>query len=80
MTRRSYHSNRRRARRAVRSLTRPHLVRRLLTLPARLGVRWLVIAFVMVAAFGVYGRILVTAPPMPPSKAPSTAPTQWAVR
>lgn len=42
----------------------------MLSLPARLHLRWLVILVVLVAAMGAYARVLVTAPPMPPSKAP----------
>jgi hypothetical protein len=45
---------------------------RLLSLPARLHLRWLVIALLMAAAVAVYGRVLTTAPPMPPSRAPQT--------
>jgi hypothetical protein len=41
-----------------------------LSLPARLRMRWLLILAVMVVAMGAYGRVLVTAQPMPPSKAP----------
>ena len=41
-----------------------------LSLPARLHVRGLVILAVMVVVMGAYGRVLVTAPPMPPSKVP----------
>ncbi|MGK4585141.1 hypothetical protein [Kitasatospora sp. HPMI-4] len=43
----------------------------LLSLPARLRVRWALIALVMVTAMGAYGYLLVSAPPMPPSRAPS---------
>ena len=43
----------------------------MLSLPARLHVRWLVILLVAVAVMGAYGRVLVTAQPMPPSKAPA---------
>jgi len=49
-----------------------------LSLPARLHVRWLVILLVTAAAMGAYGRVLVTAPPMPPSQAPATAPAPTA--
>ena len=45
----------------------------LLSLPARLRVRWLVIATVMLVAMGAYGRVMLTAPPMPPSKVPAGA-------
>lgn len=58
---------------AVRRVAGPHAegpLVRLLSLPARLHLRWLVIALLMVAALGLYGRVLVTASPMPPSKAP----------
>ena len=37
----------------------------LLSLPARLRVRWLVIVTVMLVAMGAYGRVMLTAPPMP---------------
>lgn len=47
-------------------------VTRLLSLPARLHLRWLVILVVMAAAAAVYGRTLLTASPMPPSRAPQT--------
>ncbi|WP_328888850.1 hypothetical protein [Streptomyces sp. NBC_00316] len=42
-----------------------------LSLPARLRIRWLLILAVMVVAMGAYGRVLVTAQPMPPSKVPA---------
>lgn len=42
----------------------------MLSLPARLHLRWLVIVVVLAAAMGAYARVLVTATPMPPSKAP----------
>ncbi|MGW3245141.1 hypothetical protein [Streptomyces sp. NPDC001070] len=44
---------------------------RVLSLPARLHVRWLVILAVMVVAMGAYARVLMTAPAMPPGKAPT---------
>ncbi|WP_143070928.1 hypothetical protein [Streptomyces malaysiense] len=44
-----------------------------LSLPARLHLRWLVIAVVTAAVMGAYARVLVTAAPMPPSKAPATS-------
>ncbi|MFG2119700.1 hypothetical protein [Streptomyces sp. NPDC048710] len=44
-----------------------------LSLPARLHLRWLVILVVTAAVMGAYARVLVTAAPMPPDKAP-TAP------
>ena len=44
----------------------------MLSLPARLHVRWLVILLVTAAVMGAYGRVLVTAHPMPPSEAPAT--------
>lgn len=44
----------------------------LLSLPARTHLRWLVIALLMAAAVGLYGRVLQTAPPMPPGHAPET--------
>ncbi len=40
-------------------------------LPARLHLRWLVILVVTAAVMGAYARVLVTAAPMPPSKAPA---------
>ncbi|MFI1165083.1 hypothetical protein ACH4UM_16070 [Streptomyces sp. NPDC020801] len=42
-----------------------------LSLPARLHLRWLVILVVTAAVMGAYGRVLVTAAPMPPGKAPA---------
>lgn len=42
----------------------------LLSLPARLHLRGLVILALMLLAMGAYGRTLMTAPPMPPGKAP----------
>ncbi|MDI2129468.1 hypothetical protein [Yinghuangia seranimata] len=47
-------------------------VSRLLSLPARLHLRWLVILVVTAVVMGFYISILVTAPPMPPGKAPAT--------
>jgi hypothetical protein len=41
------------------------------SLPARLHLRWLVILVVTAAVMGAYGRVLVTASPMPPGKAPA---------
>ncbi|WP_225846619.1 hypothetical protein [Streptomyces sp. HPF1205] len=61
-----------RARRPGRRAPAGGLLPRLLSLPARLHVRWLVIALVMAAAVGLYGRVLATAPPMPPTRAPQT--------
>ncbi|MGY6024626.1 hypothetical protein [Streptomyces spinosirectus] len=49
------------------------LLRWILSLPARLHLRWLVILVVTAAVMGAYARVLVTAAPMPPGKAP-TAP------
>lgn len=43
-----------------------------LSLPARLHLRWLVILVVTAAVLGAYAKVLVTAAPMPPSKAPAT--------
>jgi hypothetical protein len=43
-----------------------------LSLPARLHLRWLVILVVTAAVMAVYGRVLVTSAPMPPSKAPAS--------
>lgn len=42
-----------------------------LALPARMHMRWLVILVLTAAALGAYGRVLMTAAPMPPSKAPA---------
>jgi hypothetical protein len=42
----------------------------MLSLPARMHLRWLVILVVLVAALGAYARVLATAGPMPPGKAP----------
>jgi hypothetical protein len=42
----------------------------MLSLPARMHLRWLVILVVLLGAMGAYARVLVTASPMPPSKAP----------
>lgn len=42
-----------------------------LSLPARMHMRWLVILVVTAAVMGAYGRVLLTAAPMPPSKAPA---------
>ena len=53
------------------------LLVRLLSLPARMHLRWLVIALVMAAALGLYGRALLTAPPVPPSRAPQTGTATW---
>ncbi|WP_055587362.1 hypothetical protein [Peterkaempfera griseoplana] len=47
----------------------------LLSLPARLRVRGLLILAVMLVAMGAYGRAMVTAPPMPPGKAPAVEQT-----
>jgi hypothetical protein len=45
----------------------------LLSVPARLHLRWLMILVLMAAAMGAYGRVLVTATPMPPSKPPAVS-------
>jgi hypothetical protein len=42
----------------------------LLSVPARLHLRWLVIAGVFAAVMGLYAHTLMSAPPMPPGKAP----------
>ncbi|MFE0509129.1 hypothetical protein [Streptomyces sp. NPDC058964] len=42
-----------------------------LSVPARLHLRWLVIFVVTAAVMGLYARVLVTASPMPPSQAPA---------
>ncbi|MYS24873.1 hypothetical protein GA0115240_17082 [Streptomyces sp. DvalAA-14] len=63
------------SRAAARRGARPHPGRplpRLLSLPARLHLRWLVIAVLLAAAVGLYGRVLLTSAPMPPSRAPQT--------
>jgi len=59
------------SRRRSRHVPSGGLVSRTLSLPARLHVRWLVILLVTAAVMGAYGRVLVTADPMPPSKAPA---------
>ncbi|MDH6133704.1 hypothetical protein P3T37_003102 [Kitasatospora sp. MAA4] len=41
------------------------------SLPARRNIRWPFIAVVMFAAMGLYLLTMLTAPPMPPSKAPA---------
>ncbi|MFJ9539712.1 hypothetical protein ACIRPX_20920 [Streptomyces sp. NPDC101225] len=46
-------------------------LRWVLSLPARLHLRWLVILVVTAAVMGAYARVLVTAAPMPPSKPPA---------
>ncbi|MFJ2732690.1 hypothetical protein [Streptomyces sp. NPDC087317] len=58
-------------RRRTRHVPSGGLVPWTLSLPARLHVRWLVILLVTVAVMGAYGRVLVTARPMPPSQAPA---------
>lgn len=50
------------------------LLARALALPARLHLRWLVILVVLAAAMGAYARVMVTASPMPPGKAPAERP------
>ncbi|WP_042378195.1 hypothetical protein [Streptacidiphilus melanogenes] len=60
-----------RRRRGGRPVRAGDLMRSALALPARAGLRWLVILVVMVAAMSAYGRVLTTAPPMPPSQAPT---------
>ncbi|MEU2742543.1 hypothetical protein ABZ656_46535 [Streptomyces sp. NPDC007095] len=47
-----------------------------ISLPARLHLRWLVILVVTAAVMGAYGRVLVTASPMPPGKAPAAGAQQ----
>lgn len=47
----------------------------MLSLPARLHLRWLVILVVTTAVMGMYGRVLATSGPMPPSRAPAGAPS-----
>ncbi|GAB2713487.1 hypothetical protein [Kitasatospora kifunensis] len=46
---------------------------RLLSLPARRNLRWPVIVGLVTACGGLYAQVLLTAPPMPPSKAPVPA-------
>ncbi|MQY14343.1 hypothetical protein SRB5_45070 [Streptomyces sp. RB5] len=43
----------------------------LLALPARMRVRPLLIAGILALVMGTYGHLLLTAPPMPPHKAPT---------
>lgn len=52
-------------------------VYRLLSLPARLHLRWLVIAVITAAAVLVYGHVLTSARPMPPSRGPVTGNATW---
>jgi len=47
----------------------------LLSLPARLHLRGLLILAVMLVVMGAYGRAMVTAAPMPPGKAPAVEQT-----
>ena len=42
-----------------------------LSLPARMHLRWLVILAVFAGAMGLYAHVLLSAPPMPPSQAPA---------
>ncbi|CAG7652367.1 hypothetical protein [Actinacidiphila bryophytorum] len=48
-----------------------------LALPARMHLRWLVILVVTGAVMGAYGHALLTAAPMPPSKAPAAGGTAY---
>ncbi|PYC79532.1 hypothetical protein C7C46_14335 [Streptomyces tateyamensis] len=52
---------------------RGSLLAGLLSLPARLGVRWPVITCVLFAAAGLYLHVLLTAPPLPPGQPPVPA-------
>jgi hypothetical protein len=52
-------------------------VYRLLSLPARLHVRWLVIALITAGAVLLYGRVLAGASPMPPCRGPVTGNATW---
>lgn len=55
----------------------------LLSVPARLHLRWLMILIVMAAAMAAYGRVLISAAPMPPGKPPAVrsgspaSPSYW---
>ncbi|MDH6118888.1 hypothetical protein [Kitasatospora sp. GAS204B] len=62
----------RRGRGSARSRSRRtgSLLHHLLSKPARRNVRWRFIATVMVVTTGLYLQVMLTAPPMPPSKAP----------
>lgn len=42
-----------------------------LSVPARLHLRWLVILAVFAGVMGLYAHVLLSAPPMPPSQAPA---------
>lgn len=52
-------------------------VHRLLSLPARLHLRWLVIALITAVAVLLYGKVLTGAAPMPPSRGPVTGSATW---
>ncbi len=52
-------------------------VHRILSLPARLHLRWLVIALVTGIAVLLYARVLLGAQPMPPSRGPVTGNATW---
>lgn len=41
-----------------------------LSVPARLHLRWLVILAVFAGVMGLYAHVLLSAPPMPPSQVP----------
>lgn len=47
------------------------LIAWVLSLPARMHLRWLVILAVLAGVMGLYAHTLVSAPPMPPSQAPA---------
>ncbi|MFF7633150.1 hypothetical protein ACFZB9_08370 [Kitasatospora sp. NPDC008050] len=65
----------RRRRAAARAITRAHggELHRLLSLPARRNMRWPVIVGLVLASGSLYAQVLLTAAPMPPSKAPVSA-------
>ncbi|GFH34217.1 hypothetical protein [Streptomyces pacificus] len=46
-------------------------LRQALNLPARLGVRWLVISVIVAIAMALYAYVMITASPMPPGRAPA---------
>lgn len=60
-------------RRRAATRTRGGELHRLLSLPARRNVRWPVIVGLVMASGGLYAQVLLTATPMPPSKAPVPA-------
>lgn len=50
----------------------------LLSVPARMHLRWLFIAAVLTAVMGLYAHTLMSASPMPPSKVPTMEATHKA--